>query len=181
VQIIGDGACELIHVGQMALLNDCEVDTFVDNIFNFPTLAEAYRVAALDIAKQRKKLLARRSRAARARRPRPLPPLPRPPPPRAESPSRSRGPCIPGSRSTRVRRSGPVRVGAKAARHGTLCRRRIMVSGTEYLAGASSPLRSRSPASRARCPPRRPSSGSSRRASARRASASATRWPSTAT
>jgi NAD(P) transhydrogenase len=57
VQIVGEGACELIHVGQMALLADAEVDTFVENIFNFPTLAEAYRVAALDISKQRKKLL----------------------------------------------------------------------------------------------------------------------------
>ncbi len=56
VQIVGEGACELIHVAQMALLADCEVDTFVDNIFNFPTLAEAYRVAALDVAKQRRRL-----------------------------------------------------------------------------------------------------------------------------
>lgn len=58
VQIIGEGACELIHVGQMALLQGGEVDTFVENIFNFPTLAEAYRVAALDIAKQRAALFA---------------------------------------------------------------------------------------------------------------------------
>lgn len=53
VHIVGEGATELIHVGQMGLLAGCDVDTFVDNIFNFPTLAEAYRVAALDIAKQR--------------------------------------------------------------------------------------------------------------------------------
>lgn len=56
IQIVGEGACELIHVGQMALINDFGVDGFVDNIFNFPTLAEAYRVAALDIVKQRNKL-----------------------------------------------------------------------------------------------------------------------------
>jgi NAD(P) transhydrogenase len=37
----------------MALCAGLEVDTFVDNIFNFPTLAEAYRVAALDIVRQR--------------------------------------------------------------------------------------------------------------------------------
>jgi HD-like signal output (HDOD) protein len=30
------------------------IDTFVDNIFNFPTLAEAYRVAALDVVRQRR-------------------------------------------------------------------------------------------------------------------------------
>jgi NAD(P) transhydrogenase len=53
VQIVGAGATELIHVGQMGLLMGCDVDTFVEHIFNFPTFAEAYRIAALDIAKQR--------------------------------------------------------------------------------------------------------------------------------
>ncbi len=53
VHIVGEGATELIHIGQMALLNQSSVDSFVENIFNFPTLAEAYRVAALDIARQR--------------------------------------------------------------------------------------------------------------------------------
>jgi len=43
----------LIHIGQMGLLHNIQIDRFVENIFNFPTLAEAYRVAALDIAKQR--------------------------------------------------------------------------------------------------------------------------------
>lgn len=53
IQIVGEGASELIHVGQMAMLNDRDVDVFVDTIFNFPTLAEAYRVAALDLVWQR--------------------------------------------------------------------------------------------------------------------------------
>ncbi len=53
VQIIGEGATELIHIGQMALLANMGVDSFVENIFNFPTLAEAYRVAALDLVGQR--------------------------------------------------------------------------------------------------------------------------------
>ena len=53
VQIVGEGATELVHVGQMALCAGLEVDAFVDNIFNFPTLAEAYRVAALDVVRQR--------------------------------------------------------------------------------------------------------------------------------
>lgn len=53
VAIVGEGATELIHIGQMALLSNMEVDGFVENIFNFPTLAEAYRVAALHIAGQR--------------------------------------------------------------------------------------------------------------------------------
>jgi len=52
-QIVGEGATELIHIAQMGLLANCEIDTFVENIFNFPTLAEAYRVAALDIAGKR--------------------------------------------------------------------------------------------------------------------------------
>ena len=49
VQIVGEGATELIHLGQMALLSGTSVESFVENIFNFPTLAEAYRVAALDV------------------------------------------------------------------------------------------------------------------------------------
>jgi len=55
VHIVGEGATELIHIGQMGLLHHIEIDRFIENIFNFPTLAEAYRVAALDIAKQRRK------------------------------------------------------------------------------------------------------------------------------
>jgi NAD(P) transhydrogenase len=52
-QIVGEGATELVHVGQMALLAGMAVDVFVENIFNFPTLAEAYRVAALDLVARR--------------------------------------------------------------------------------------------------------------------------------
>ncbi|MCC6672742.1 MAG: Si-specific NAD(P)(+) transhydrogenase [Planctomycetes bacterium] len=48
-QIVGEGATELIHLAQMALVHGDTVDAFVENIFNFPTLAEAYRVAALEI------------------------------------------------------------------------------------------------------------------------------------
>ncbi|WP_096086411.1 Si-specific NAD(P)(+) transhydrogenase [Agaribacterium haliotis] len=53
VMIVGEGATELIHIGQMALLANAEVDIFVESIFNFPTLAEAYRVAALEVIEQR--------------------------------------------------------------------------------------------------------------------------------
>ena len=53
IHIVGEGATELIHIGQMGLLHQIHIDRFVENIFNFPTLAEAYRVAALDIVKQR--------------------------------------------------------------------------------------------------------------------------------
>ena len=51
--IVGEGATELIHLGQMALLAGLDVDEFVENIFNFPTLAEAYRVAAFDVLEKR--------------------------------------------------------------------------------------------------------------------------------
>jgi len=53
VHVIGETATELVHVGQMALVAGLTVDVFVDHVFNFPTLAEGYRVAALDIRKQR--------------------------------------------------------------------------------------------------------------------------------
>jgi NAD(P) transhydrogenase len=33
----------------MAMLGKLSIDVFVDNVFNFPTMAEAYRVAALDL------------------------------------------------------------------------------------------------------------------------------------
>ena len=56
MQIIGDGATELIHVGQMAMVGKLGVAAFIDNVFNFPTLAEAYRVAALDVTRQRSAL-----------------------------------------------------------------------------------------------------------------------------
>ena len=55
VMIVGEGATELIHIGQMALISKADVDVFVENIFNFPTLAEAYRVAALSVIGQRAK------------------------------------------------------------------------------------------------------------------------------
>ncbi len=57
VQIVGEDATELIHLGQMALQSGATVDRFIDTIFNFPTFAECYRVAALDILGQRRKRL----------------------------------------------------------------------------------------------------------------------------
>jgi NAD(P) transhydrogenase len=53
VQVVGDGASELVHVGQMAMLGGCDVDVLIEATFNFPTLAEGYRIAALDIVRQR--------------------------------------------------------------------------------------------------------------------------------
>ncbi len=56
VHIVGEGATELIHIGQMALLHNAGIESFVENVFNFPTLAEAYRVAALKIVGQRQRV-----------------------------------------------------------------------------------------------------------------------------
>ena len=46
--IIGEGATELIHIGQAVLNLQGTLDYFVENTFNYPTLAEAYKIAALD-------------------------------------------------------------------------------------------------------------------------------------
>lgn len=48
VHIVGEGAKELIHIGQAVLTLKGSLDYFIDNAFNYPTLAEAYKVAALD-------------------------------------------------------------------------------------------------------------------------------------
>jgi NAD(P) transhydrogenase len=45
---IGSGATELIHIGQAVMALNGTVDYFINNVFNFPTLAEAYKVAALN-------------------------------------------------------------------------------------------------------------------------------------
>ncbi len=48
VHIIGTSAAELIHIGQAVLAFGGTIDYFVNNVFNYPTLAECYKVAALD-------------------------------------------------------------------------------------------------------------------------------------
>ena len=48
VSIVGEGATELIHIGQAVLNLGGTLDYFVENAFNYPTLAEAYKIAALD-------------------------------------------------------------------------------------------------------------------------------------
>ncbi len=48
VHIIGDSATELIHVGQSVMTYGGTLDYFTNNVFNYPTLAECYRTAALD-------------------------------------------------------------------------------------------------------------------------------------
>lgn len=48
IHIIGEGASELIHIGQAVLALKGTLDYFVRTVFNYPTLAECYKVAALD-------------------------------------------------------------------------------------------------------------------------------------
>lgn len=48
VHIVGEGATELIHIGQAVINLGGDIDYFVQNTFNYPTLAEAYKIAALD-------------------------------------------------------------------------------------------------------------------------------------
>ena len=48
VHIIGEGASELVHIGQAVMALDGTVDYFVDAVFNYPTLAECYKVAAFN-------------------------------------------------------------------------------------------------------------------------------------
>jgi pyruvate/2-oxoglutarate dehydrogenase complex dihydrolipoamide dehydrogenase (E3) component len=45
---LGQRATEIIHIGQAVLFYGGSVEYFRDMIFNYPTLAEAYKVAALD-------------------------------------------------------------------------------------------------------------------------------------
>jgi NAD(P) transhydrogenase len=48
VHIVGEGATELIHIGQAVLNLKGTIDYFIENTFNYPTLAEAYKIAGLD-------------------------------------------------------------------------------------------------------------------------------------
>ena len=48
VHIIGEGATELVHIGQAVINLGGTLDYFLENTFNYPTLAEAYKIAALD-------------------------------------------------------------------------------------------------------------------------------------
>jgi NAD(P) transhydrogenase len=48
VQIFGEGATELIHLGMAVLESGGTIDTFIELVFNFPTLSELYKYAAYD-------------------------------------------------------------------------------------------------------------------------------------
>ena len=66
VQVLGEGATELVHLGQAAIATGATADFFIEQIFNFPTMTEAYRIAAFDVLKQRSKVQAAPRRVAAA-------------------------------------------------------------------------------------------------------------------
>jgi NAD(P) transhydrogenase len=48
VHIIGEGASELVHIGQAVMTLGATIDYFVETVFNYPTLAECYKTAAFN-------------------------------------------------------------------------------------------------------------------------------------
>jgi NAD(P) transhydrogenase len=48
VHIIGEGAAELVHIGQAVMTLGGTMDYFIDTVFNYPTLAECYKAAAFN-------------------------------------------------------------------------------------------------------------------------------------
>jgi NAD(P) transhydrogenase len=48
VWVLGTHATELVHIGQAVMAFEGTLDYFIDSVFNYPTLAECYKVAALD-------------------------------------------------------------------------------------------------------------------------------------
>lgn len=48
VHIVGEGACELIHIGMVFMDNNCHVQDLLHVVYNYPTLAEGYKIAAFN-------------------------------------------------------------------------------------------------------------------------------------
>jgi NAD(P) transhydrogenase len=48
VHAIGERAAEIIHIGQAVMAHGGSIEYFVNTVFNYPTLAEAYKIAAFD-------------------------------------------------------------------------------------------------------------------------------------
>jgi NAD(P) transhydrogenase len=56
VHIVGEQASELIHIGQLVMNFNGSVRDLISNVFNYPTLAECYKIAALDCAQRMKQI-----------------------------------------------------------------------------------------------------------------------------
>jgi NAD(P) transhydrogenase len=48
VHVFGTGATEIVHIGQAVMGCGGTINFLIDAVFNYPTLSEAYKVAALD-------------------------------------------------------------------------------------------------------------------------------------
>jgi NAD(P) transhydrogenase len=48
VHIIGEGASEILHIGQAVMILKGTIDYFINTVFNYPTLAECYKAAAFN-------------------------------------------------------------------------------------------------------------------------------------
>jgi NAD(P) transhydrogenase len=48
VHILGERATEIVHIGQMVMAHGGTIEAFVESVFNYPTLSEAYKYAAYD-------------------------------------------------------------------------------------------------------------------------------------
>ncbi|MBU6375256.1 MAG: FAD-dependent oxidoreductase, partial [Bdellovibrionales bacterium] len=55
VHIVGDNAAELVHIGQAVMQLGGDLYYFINSVFNYPTLAEAYKLAAMDALNQLRK------------------------------------------------------------------------------------------------------------------------------
>jgi NAD(P) transhydrogenase len=49
VHCLGTSATEIVHIGQAVMALNGTVDYFIDTVFNYPTFAECYKVAALNV------------------------------------------------------------------------------------------------------------------------------------
>jgi NAD(P) transhydrogenase len=59
VTIVGEGACELIHIGMTVIATGGSLDYFIQSAYNFPSLADAYKYAAYDGLQRLQRRLAR--------------------------------------------------------------------------------------------------------------------------
>jgi NAD(P) transhydrogenase len=57
VHVIGTGATDLVHIGQAVMGGAATIDFLVTAVFNYPTFAESYKVAALDAANRIKAMV----------------------------------------------------------------------------------------------------------------------------
>ena len=68
VTIVGEGACELIHVGMTVIALEGTLDFFIQAAFGFPSLGEAYKYAAYDGLQQLQRRHTRQRELPSARR-----------------------------------------------------------------------------------------------------------------